>query len=83
MVLNIVFLKEAFSVQCYFHYTCYHLEILTITKSITFSFYADDPQLYISESPNDLSALHALIDCLTVIKVKIILTGHKAAREKL
>ena len=35
-VLNVVFLKEAFSAQFCFHYICSHLEtLLTITMSIT------------------------------------------------
>ena len=68
MVLNMVFLKEAFSAQFYFHYICSHLETFYLSPVIYY-FYADEIQLYNAVSPNDPNALHALIVSLTDINV--------------
>lgn len=69
MVLNMTFLKEAFLAQFCFHYIFPPLGNINHHQVNYSSFFADDTQLYISVSPNDPTALHVLIACLTDINV--------------
>lgn len=69
MVLNMTFLKEAFLAQFCFHYKFPPHGNINHHQVNYSSFFADDTQLYISVSPNDPTALHVLIACLTDINV--------------